>query len=334
MQIAEYGIVITGSERAQLAGFTGQGVVTANVDTGVRWTHEALIGSYRGGADDHDYNWVGPGSSGYPVEPTDGNGHGTHTMGSISGQPASVGIGMAPDSEWIAAAGCNPFGSCPTVDLLESLQFCGCPTATDGSAPDCTQAPDLCSNSWGGGQGQSSFWDVLGVLKEEEVVTLFSMGNSGSAGCGSANSPGDSELVISVGASDEADVIAFFSSRGPGVTIPGVTRQQPHITGPGVGVISSYNGADDQYASASGTSMSCPHVAGYVAQLLGAVPTLTIEDLERIMEDTPTTAGLGCAAACDCDDIPIETFPNMVWGYGRIDVCTALESLGFSCDGK
>ena len=29
---------------------------------------------------------------------------------------------MAPDSQWIAAAGCNPFGSCPTIDLLESLQ--------------------------------------------------------------------------------------------------------------------------------------------------------------------------------------------------------------------
>eukprot|EP01052_Picozoa_sp_SAG31_P012766 SAG31_NODE_754_length_12324_cov_3.930061_4_plen_501_part_00 len=332
-QIVEYGIAITNSERAQLAGYTGEGVVTANVDTGVRWTHEALIGSYRGGGDDHDWNWIGPGSSGYPAVPEDGNGHGTHTMGTISGQPVTVGIGMAPGSQWIAAAGCNPFGSCPTADLLESLQFCGCPTRTDGSEPDCTLAPDICSNSWGGGRGQSTFWDVLGVLKEEEVVTLFSMGNSGSGGCDTANSPGDSELVISVGASDEADDIAFFSSRGPGISVPGVTRQQPHITGPGVNVVSSYNGADTQYASASGTSMSCPHVAGFVAQLLGAAPELTIEDLERLMEDTPETSGLGCSGnACECDDVPIDVFPNMVWGYGRIDVCTALEAIGESCD--
>jgi len=331
----EYGIEITRSDVAQAAGYTGEGVVTCNVDTGVRWTHEALINSYRGNVEDHDWNWIGPGSSGYPNEPADGNGHGTHTMGTISGQPVSFGIGMAPDSEWIAAAGCNPFGSCPSADLLESLQFCGCPTRTDGSQPDCTRAPDLCSNSWGGGRGQSTFWDALGVLKEEEVVTLFSMGNSGSGGCDTANSPGDSELVISVGASDEADVIAFFSSRGPGISVPGVTRQQPHITGPGVNVISSYNGADDEYASASGTSMSCPHVAGYVAQLLGAVPDLTIEDLERIMEDTPTVTGLGCTGnACECDDVPITTFPNMVWGYGRIDVCSALEAIGESCTGK
>ena len=67
------------------------------------------------------------------------------------------------------------------------------------------------------------------------------------------------------------DVIATFSSRGPGVTIPGVTRQQPHITGPGVSTLSSYSGTDTQYAQASGTSMSCPHVAGFVALLLSTI---------------------------------------------------------------
>ena len=56
-QIAEYGIVLTEAERAQLAGFNGEGVTVCSVDTGVRWTHEALIGSYRGGEGDHDYNW-------------------------------------------------------------------------------------------------------------------------------------------------------------------------------------------------------------------------------------------------------------------------------------
>ena len=113
------------------------------------------------------------------------------------------------------------------------------------------------------------------------------------------------------------------------MTIPGVTRQQPHITGPGVSTLSSYSGTDTQYAQASGTSMSCPHVAGFVALLLGANPELTIEELERIMEDTPDTAGLGCSGtACACDDVPIDTFPNMVWGYGRINACTALEAAG------
>ena len=159
-------------------------------------------------AQDHDYNWFGPGSSGYPSEPTDGNGHGTHVTGTMAGQPVSVGIGMAPAAEWVAAAGCNPFGSCPTLDLTMALQWSGCPTRTCDpddpeclSNPDCTRAPDIVGNSWGGGQGSSAFWDVLGVLKEEEIIVTFAMGNSGGT-CGTANSPGDSDLVIGVGASD------------------------------------------------------------------------------------------------------------------------------------
>ena len=47
-QIFEYGIVLTRGEDAQLAGYTGEGVVVMNVDTGVRWTHESLVGNYRG----------------------------------------------------------------------------------------------------------------------------------------------------------------------------------------------------------------------------------------------------------------------------------------------
>ena len=31
-------------------------------------------------------------------------------------------VGMAPGAQWIAAAGCNPFGSCPTFDLTASLR--------------------------------------------------------------------------------------------------------------------------------------------------------------------------------------------------------------------
>ena len=76
----------------------------------------------------------------------------------VAGQAVSVGIGMAPGAKWIAGAGCNPFGSCPAADLMESLQFAGCPTRTDGSDPDCTRAADIVSNSWGGGQGTSTFW--------------------------------------------------------------------------------------------------------------------------------------------------------------------------------
>jgi hypothetical protein len=324
----EYGLELTQSWEAQQAGNDGAGAVVCTVDTGVRWTHEALIGSYRGGTEDHDWNWVGPGSSGNPPEPQDGNGHGTHCTGTIVGQPVAVGIGVAPGAEWIAAAGCNPFGSCPTLDLTLALEFCGCPTMTDGTNPDCTRAPDICSNSWGGGQGSSAFWDVLAVLREEEVATYFAAGNSGSA-CGTANSPSDSELVISVGASDANNVIAGFSSRGPGINIPGTTEQQPFMTAPGVSTVSSFNGADNQYASLSGTSMACPHAAGWAAQMLSQDPTLTIDELEAITQAN-SFQGMSTTPP-PCGGIPNDEYPNMVYGYGLMQVCDALTAIGGSC---
>ena len=38
-----------------------------------------------------------------------------------------------------------------------------------------------------------------------------------------------------------------------------------------------------RYASASGTSMSCPHVSGYIAVLLAEAPDLTIEQVEALI---------------------------------------------------
>ena len=42
----------------------GEGIVVANIDTGVRYTHPALVGKYRGnlggGNFDHNYNWWDP----------------------------------------------------------------------------------------------------------------------------------------------------------------------------------------------------------------------------------------------------------------------------------
>ena len=204
----------------QLAGFTGVGVTVCSVDTGVRWTHEALEGTYRGDVENHDYNWFGPGSSNYPVEPTDGNGHGTHVTGTMAGDGPGPIIGMAPGAQWIAAraqlipnhnlitrdtiltavflVACvsgrrlqpvrllpdsrpgqntsNPhhnltnatmdFSNASARDLQTmSLQFSGCPTRscnpelpTCDPTPDCTVAPDVVSNSWGGGRGSSAFW--------------------------------------------------------------------------------------------------------------------------------------------------------------------------------
>lgn len=58
-------------------GYTGKGVVLAVSDTGVRYTHEALVHNYRGNLGnktfDHNYNWFDPSGS---LAPEDYDGHG------------------------------------------------------------------------------------------------------------------------------------------------------------------------------------------------------------------------------------------------------------------
>src|SRR5436189_3355064 len=56
----EPGISYTHAPDVWALGFTGQQIVVASADTGVRWTHNALKPHYRGwdgSVADHDYNW-------------------------------------------------------------------------------------------------------------------------------------------------------------------------------------------------------------------------------------------------------------------------------------
>jgi subtilisin family serine protease len=83
---AAWNIEIVNATDAWEQGYNGTGFVVGNIDTGVRWTHEALAAAYRGVGGDHDYNWHDPRGA---TVPFDNNGHGTHVMGSMVGSFAS-----------------------------------------------------------------------------------------------------------------------------------------------------------------------------------------------------------------------------------------------------
>ena len=92
-------------------GHTGEGIVIANQDTGMRWTHNALKPHYRGwngSSADHNYNWHDSIHSGGGIcspnhlEPCDDHSHGTHTTGTTSGDDGGTNqVGVAPGAKWI-----------------------------------------------------------------------------------------------------------------------------------------------------------------------------------------------------------------------------------------
>jgi subtilisin family serine protease len=308
-------------------GVTGQGIVVANIDTGVHYDHPALAAHYRGalgdGRYDHNYSWFDP--LGERLIPQDDNGHGTHTMGTIvaNGAGGTPTVGVAPGARWIAAQGCSAY-TCNESDLIGAAQWILAPTRLDGGQPRPDLRPMIVNNSWAGTGGSDWYAGYTAAWRAAGIFPVFAAGNAGGGitqVCGSIDSPGDYADVVAVGATDQNDTIAGFSLLGPALD----GRRKPDFVAPGtyagsgLGVLSTFPGEGASYQVLRGTSMAAPHVAGLVALLWSANPTLIgdydatyalIRDSAREHSDTRCGDTAGA--------------PNNVYGYGRIDAYDAV----------
>lgn len=52
-----------------------------------------------------------------------------------------------------------------------------CPTDAQGNNADCSKAPHIVSNSWGGGQGETWFNDVIKAWNAAGIIGFFAIGN-------------------------------------------------------------------------------------------------------------------------------------------------------------
>ncbi len=283
-------------------GIDGTGIVVANIDSGVDGFHPALQAKYRGYTGPgklpiHDGNWYDATGS-EAVYPVDGNGHGTHTMGTMVGDG---GIGVAPGATWIAARAFNNTGSALNSWLHEAFQWILAPDEDPGLAPH------IVNNSWGSNNGFiTEFESDVQALLNAGIYLVFSAGNNG-PGSGTVGSPGS--YAFAVGATTIDDEIAAFSSRGPSPW----GQVKPEVSAPGKNIRSSVPGG--AYTNFDGTSMAAPHTSGLAALLLQASPTLTtnLGEISKVMTSTAVQLGT-----------PI---PNNNFGWGRIDAYNAVMSV-------
>ncbi|TYZ61456.1 hypothetical protein PybrP1_011410, partial [[Pythium] brassicae (nom. inval.)] len=174
-------------------GVTGKGVVVASIDSGVRYSHEALRDNFRalGG----NRNQV------ETPDTADMVGHGTHTMGTAVG---GKGVGMAPGASWITARAFDMFGAANKSDFLLAAQWVVCPTRVDGSGRNCSLGADLVSNSFGIDRSSPDFkdwqWmrDVVSTWRAAGAVPVFASGNTNGFLCGSVYYPGSLEASVAV----------------------------------------------------------------------------------------------------------------------------------------
>jgi len=333
----EWGLKTLRADEVWLAGYDGSGIVIAGQDTGYDWDHEALIEKYRGWdgkAAQHDHNWhdaihVGGGNCpGDSTTPCFDHFHGTHTMGTMVGSSAGNLIGVAPGAKWIGCRNMDSGDGTP-ASYSECFQFFLAPTDSAGNSPDPALAPHVINNSWNCPPEEGCEFDTLRTVVENVraagIVVVASAGNSGSSCESIASPPSLFDASFTIGATDDEDEIAQFSSRGP-ITIDGSDRMKPDLSAPGVSVRSST--PDDGYQFFSGTSMAAPHVAGVVALLLEARPDL-IGDVEQV-EELIRRSALPLTSTQECGDISGDSVPNPVFGAGRID---AYETLFGDADG-
>jgi subtilisin family serine protease len=298
-------------------GDKGAGTVVANIDTGVQYTHPALVNQYRGnlggGSFDHNYNWWDPAHICSGNQPCDNNSHGTHTMGTMVGLDGANKIGVAPQAKWMAAKGCES-SSCSSSSLTSAAQFITAPTNLQGNNPDPSKRPDVVNNSWGGGGGDSWYQSYVTAWVNAGIFPQFSNGNSGPQ-CHTSGSPGDYVNSYSAGAYDINNNIAGFSSRGPSSF---GSEIKPNIAAPGVSVRSSV--PTNSYSSFSGTSMASPHVAGTVALVISKNNALrgNISGIRTILDNSGIDVN---ATTCGGN-----TDDNNVFGEGRLNALAAVQA--------
>ncbi|BBC33365.1 hypothetical protein SGFS_046590 [Streptomyces graminofaciens] len=267
-----------GAPKAWKAGYDGKGVTIAVLDTGVDATHPDLKGQVIA-----DKNF-----SASP-DTTDKYGHGTHVASIAAGTGAkSKGRykGVAPGAKLLNGKVLSDDGSGDDSGIIAGMDWAA------------EQGADVVNLSLGGGDTPEidpMEAAINKLSKEKGILFAVAAGNEGDYGGQTIGSPGSAEAALTVGAVDDKDKLASFSSRGPGLD----GRIKPDVTAPGVDITAA--AAPDSvidkevgqkpagYLTISGTSMATPHVAGAAAILKQQHPEWTYTELKGAL--TASTKG-------------------------------------------
>ncbi|MGD2073114.1 MAG: S8 family serine peptidase, partial [Candidatus Thorarchaeota archaeon] len=270
----------------------GTGVKVAILDTGIDYTHPDLDDVYAGG-----YDFVSNDN-----DPRDGCGHGTHCAGIVAAEDNGQGvIGVAPKTSIYAVRVLDDWGSGYDSDIIAGIDW-----AIDNGM-------NIISMSLGGGSYSQTFDDAINRAYDSGLVVVAASGNDGT---GTISYPAKYDNAIAVGAIDQNHNLASFSNWGAEqeVVAPGVDI---YSTMPTYQVTLNYwfmGGYSRDYDQMSGTSMACPMVAGTVALMYNANPSLTPTEVRTILYDTSTDLG---ASGWD-----------QYFGYGNVDAEAAVDDSG------
>jgi len=294
----------------QQLGYDGAGIGVAVIDSGVTAWHDDLADPNAPTTQrvDRFVDFVGN-----QTQPYDDYGHGTHVAGIIAGNGADSSgarMGIAPRARLVVLKVLDALGRGRISDVIAAIDY--------AVAHKNEFNIRVINMSIGAGVYESYNTDLLTLAArravEEGIVVVAAAGNHGRNDQGveqhgAISAPANAPWVITVGASSHMgtanrvdDTIAAFSSRGPTAYD---FAAKPDLVAPGVGIYSlsspgstlyqrwmNYllpgvpSAPPQPYLSLTGTSQAAPVVAGTVALMLQANPSLTPNAVKAILQYT------------------------------------------------
>jgi hypothetical protein len=314
----------TGAAAMWDAGYTGQGVDVAVIDSGtVPVDGFSAPGKLVYGP---DLSF----EAGTPAENLDSYGHGTHMAGIIAGRDdAATGspagdssnfIGMAPDARIVSIKVADAQGHTDVSQAIAAIDW-----VTEHGDEDGLNVRVL-NMSFGTDGVQSYLLDPLAYAAEQAwhkgIVVVVAVGNEG-FGTGKVNNPAYDPYLIAVGSDDTKgtvttadDTVSTFSNDGDGT-------RNPDVIAPGERVVSLRSAEsylDQEHPAGrvgtrlyrgSGTSQAAAVVSGAAALLISQRPDITPDEVKALLMGTAQPLPNATAAA---------------QGSGLIDLATAKDT--------
>jgi serine protease AprX len=297
-------IEATKAKEAWKAGYLGQGIDVALIDSGV-----APVQGIK------DHLLYGPDlsfeSQADNLRNLDTFGHGTHMAGIIAGRDSTIDpghedeeldkafVGVAPKARVVSIKVATSSGATDVSQVIAAIDWVVQHRNTDGLNIR------VLNLSFGTDGTQSYLLDPMTYAAEvawrKGIVVVVSAGNS-NFGSNRLNNPAYDPFVIAVGADDtkgtndpKDDLVPAWSARG-------IASRRPDLVAPGMSVVSLRSGGsyldlkhpdaevgNSRFFKGSGTSEAAAFASGAAALLLSQRPSLTPDQVKYLLTSTAVT---------------------------------------------
>ena len=254
--------------------------------------------------------------------PDDTNGHGTHCAGIAMGTGGSdkIYVGVAPQAELIDIRVMETYGLGNSGEIMAGVEWC-----ISHKDEYKIRVLSLSIGSFSDSDGSDEQAQLVNRAVEEGLVVVAAMGNDGKK-----FTPhwAAADGAIAVGSVDDKDTIdrsddrlSDFSNTGPRLDDGDedkLDELKPDVVAYGDDIDSAQANTASGYISHSGTSMATPHVAGVVALMFHANPSLSPEQVKQILRETAEARGSASFPSLDPKY-------NSYYGWGIVDAFKAVD---------